>query len=66
MEAREPLLLSGSRLTGRGVETTLDAIEAGVRADVDALTERVLALPRPDAAAAWTDVWSDGGSQWRS
>jgi TPP-dependent pyruvate/acetoin dehydrogenase alpha subunit len=64
---RDPLLLQRARLLGLGVPAAaVDEIDDRVRADVNALADRVLARGRPDAAGAWTDLWSDGGSQWRT
>jgi pyruvate dehydrogenase E1 component alpha subunit len=63
----EPLLRSRAGLLPGGVpETDLDAIDARARADINALADEVLARPGPDPATAWTDVWSDGGWQWRN
>ena len=37
-----------------------------LRADVDAVAERALAAPFPDASEAWAGMWSDGTSAWRN
>jgi pyruvate dehydrogenase E1 component alpha subunit len=64
---RDPLLVQRSRLLGLGVTAAaMDEIDDRVRDDVNTLADRVLAAPRPAPAAAWTDVWSDGGWQWRT
>jgi pyruvate dehydrogenase E1 component alpha subunit len=64
---REPLLRARSALLKAGTpEAALDEIDARARADLSALAQQVLAQPAPDPATAWTDVWSDGGWQWRN
>ena len=60
VRAREALLLAGVQAAA------LDEIDARIRAGLTELTETVLSRPEPDPATAWTDVWSDGGWQWRS
>ena len=63
----DPLLRARQALQRDGVAAAaLDEIDAQARAGLAALTESVLARPAPDPATAWTDVWSDGGWQWRS
>jgi pyruvate dehydrogenase E1 component alpha subunit len=44
----------------------LDAVDAAVRSSVDDLLDRARAAPAPDPQDAWTDMWSDGDSQWRN
>ncbi|HUZ25323.1 MAG TPA: thiamine pyrophosphate-dependent dehydrogenase E1 component subunit alpha [Streptosporangiaceae bacterium] len=64
---REPLLLSRAALLRAGTaEAALDEIDSRARAGLAALARDVLARPVPDPATAWTDVWSDGGWQWRN
>ena len=64
---REPLLRSRAALLHAGTrEAALDDIDARARDDLTALATQVLARPVPDPATAWTDVWSDGGWQWRN
>jgi pyruvate dehydrogenase E1 component alpha subunit len=64
---RDPLVLQRARLHGYGVEaTTVDEVDSRVRTQVNELTERALAAGSPDPSGAWTDVWSDGGWQWRT
>jgi hypothetical protein len=54
-------------LNARGVaHSRLDEIDDEVRSEINALAEKVLAAPNADPADAWTDVWSDGGWQWRN
>jgi acetoin:2,6-dichlorophenolindophenol oxidoreductase subunit alpha len=63
----DPLVRARAALLQAGVEAgTLDEIDARTRAGIAELTEAVLARPGPDPATAWTDVWSDGGWQWRN
>lgn len=64
---RDPLVRMRSTLLADGVdETTLDELDARARAEMTAVTERVLASPTPDPGTAWTDMWSDGDSAWRN
>jgi acetoin:2,6-dichlorophenolindophenol oxidoreductase subunit alpha len=62
----EPLLRARATLAAGTSETDLDEIDTRARADVNAVADQVLARPGPDPASAWTDVWSDGGWQWRN
>jgi acetoin:2,6-dichlorophenolindophenol oxidoreductase subunit alpha len=64
---RDPLIRHRRVLESLGVAAdAIDAIDAQARAEVAHLAEEVLASPRPAGAGAWTDVWSDGGWQWRT
>jgi acetoin:2,6-dichlorophenolindophenol oxidoreductase subunit alpha len=64
---RDPLLRHREALLARGVPAdVVDAVRDDAHARVSAVAGRVLAAPAPDPATAWTDVWSDGGSRWRS
>jgi TPP-dependent pyruvate/acetoin dehydrogenase alpha subunit len=67
-KTRDPIPSYGGELVAAGVsdDATLAQVDDRARAEVNRLTELVLAAgpPRPDRA--WTDVWSDGGSQWRN
>lgn len=64
---RDPLLLYRSRLLSSGVdETRLDESDVRARDEITRLTDLVLAAPLPDPKAAWTDLWAEGGSRWRS
>jgi acetoin:2,6-dichlorophenolindophenol oxidoreductase subunit alpha len=64
---REPLVRARAALLAAGTaEATLDEIDARARADLTTLAQQVLTRPAPDPATAWTDVWSDGGWQWRN
>ena len=64
---RDPLPCQRAALRGLGVsETALDEIAATAQARIEALTDQALAAEPPDPADAWSDVWSDGGWQWRN
>jgi TPP-dependent pyruvate/acetoin dehydrogenase alpha subunit len=44
----------------------LDEMERLVLAEVDEATDAVRASSSPDPATLLTDVWANGGSQWRN
>jgi acetoin:2,6-dichlorophenolindophenol oxidoreductase subunit alpha len=64
---RDPLDIARSRLAGLGVPVQR-AVEADDRAArlVAAAVAAARAAPPPDPSDALTDVWADGGSQWRT
>ncbi|HEX9064768.1 MAG TPA: thiamine pyrophosphate-dependent dehydrogenase E1 component subunit alpha [Streptosporangiaceae bacterium] len=64
---RDPLDIARSRLAGMGVPVER-AVEADDRAaaTVAAAVAAARAAPAPDPGDALTDVWADGGSQWRT
>jgi len=64
---RDPLEIARGRLAELGVPVER-AIEADDRAAqvVEAAIAAARAAPGPDPADALTDVWADGGSQWRT
>ena len=64
---RDPLDIARSRLAGLGVPVER-AVEADDRAAqvVAAAVAAARAAPAPDPSDALTDVWADGGSQWRT
>ena len=65
--ARDPMTLYRARLVGLGVEQdTLDQIDAEAAAAVDQATEESKAAPPPPEDLIYSDVWADGGSQWRN
>lgn len=65
--AHDPIPMYHQRLLRLGVaEAQLAAIVTDVAAAVDAATEAAKAAPPPDPGALWTNVWADGGWQWRS
>jgi TPP-dependent pyruvate/acetoin dehydrogenase alpha subunit len=64
---KDPVRLARSVLMAAGTPAqALDDADQQARAEVTALAAEVLARPAPEAATAWTDVWSDGGWQWRN
>lgn len=64
---RDPVVRYRERLKGLGVtEDTLAALDAEVRAEVEANIDEARAMPRPAENSRDTHVWSDGGAAWRS
>ena len=54
-------------LVARGTaEKDLREIEAEVAVAVDEATEEARNSPLPDEKTAMTEVWSNGGSEWRN
>ncbi|MGH2752129.1 MAG: thiamine pyrophosphate-dependent dehydrogenase E1 component subunit alpha [Actinomycetota bacterium] len=65
--ARDPLELYRARLLELGLEAgALDQIDAEVSQAVDRATEEAKAAPDPSEELIHTEVWADGGSQWRN
>ena len=65
--ARDPVPAYRRVLITRGVdEAALDRIDAEAKAAVDQATEEAKAGPEPRLELAFTDVWSDGGWDWRN
>jgi pyruvate dehydrogenase E1 component alpha subunit len=65
--ARDPVTTYRERLAGLGFDDAeLAAIDDEAQADVDVATEEAKAAPPPDLQAALTNVWADGGAQWRN
>jgi pyruvate dehydrogenase E1 component alpha subunit len=65
--ARDPLDLYRARLAEAGFDPkAIDDIDAEVLAAVDKATEEAKAAPPPSEEVIYTDVWADGGSQWRN
>ena len=65
--ARDPIPAYRQILVSRGVdEAVLDKIDAEARAAVDQATEEAKAGAEPRPELAFTDVWSDGGWEWRN
>jgi acetoin:2,6-dichlorophenolindophenol oxidoreductase subunit alpha len=64
---RDPLDLARARLADLGVQGS-ECDQADERAAdlVAAAVAAAKAAPAPDPAEAFTDVWADGGSQWRT
>ncbi len=66
-KARDPIPMYHDRLLSLGTpENELSTIEREVARAVDAATEFAKAGVEPGEAALMTDVWADGGSQWRN
>jgi len=64
---RDPLLVYRGRLESLGFPpTVLDEMEQLARAEAEAAADEVRAAPLPDPAALMTDVWANGGSEWRN
>jgi TPP-dependent pyruvate/acetoin dehydrogenase alpha subunit len=66
-KARDPVPAYRRQLLAEGVaEAELDALGAAARDAVAAAEDEARAAPEPDAAVLETQVWTDGGSAWRS
>ncbi len=64
---RDPLELARQRLAAASVpESAVSAAAGRASAAVAAAIDEAKAAPPPDPAAAFTDVWADGGSAWRT
>ena len=64
---RDPLLVLAERLRDRGVDQpAIDELDAHAREQVAAAVEAAKAAPPPAEESAFTDVWADGGAQWRT
>jgi acetoin:2,6-dichlorophenolindophenol oxidoreductase subunit alpha len=65
--ARDPLPSYRKRLLAQGIEEgDLSRIEREALAEVDGATEASKASPPPALASALTDVWANGGAEWRN
>jgi pyruvate dehydrogenase E1 component alpha subunit len=65
--ARDPIPAERTRLLADGVdEPTIAAIEAGAAAAVAAAEAIAREGPEPDPDSLTTQVWADGGSEWRN
>jgi TPP-dependent pyruvate/acetoin dehydrogenase alpha subunit len=64
---RDPLPLYRRKLLGLSIsEGEIAAIEDDVRAQVDAATEAAQKSPPPAAELAFTEMWANGGFEWRN
>ena len=64
---RDPLDVARRRLTGLGVPAAdIDAVAERAAAAVAAAVAAAKAADGADPAEAFTDVWADGGYQWRT
>ncbi|MBI1378425.1 MAG: pyruvate dehydrogenase (acetyl-transferring) E1 component subunit alpha [Frankiales bacterium] len=66
-KAYDPITIYRGRLLRIGVEeSTLDRLDEEVLGAVELATEEAIAGDLPAPESAFTDVWADGGSSWRS
>ena len=64
---RDPVKVLRERLEAAGIgEAELSDIEGRAQQVVTAAIEAAKAAPLSDPSEAFTDVWADGGSQWRN
>lgn len=64
---RDPVPTYRQRLLAQGAEEPqLAALEREVLAEVDRATATAQASPPPTIESAYTQVWADGGAQWRN
>jgi acetoin:2,6-dichlorophenolindophenol oxidoreductase subunit alpha len=64
---RDPLTLYRRKLLGLSIsEGEIAAIEDEIRAEVDAATEVARKSPPPAVELAFTQMWSNGGFEWRN
>jgi acetoin:2,6-dichlorophenolindophenol oxidoreductase subunit alpha len=65
--ARDPLTLCRARLRELGADDeTVSGVDERVTRTVNEAIEAAKAAPDADPADAMTDVWADGGSEWRT
>jgi len=65
--ARDPVVTYRARLLAHGAdEAELSRIETETRESVEAAIAEAAAMPEPAEATLMTNLWSDGGSAWRS
>jgi pyruvate dehydrogenase E1 component alpha subunit len=66
-KARDPVLIYRARLKQFGIaDGVIAEIDAQVRREVDAATEKCKAAPTPSPDIIATDVYADGGFAWRN
>ena len=66
-KARDPIPMYRERLASAGSsEQQLSGIEESVEAAMRVAVEEAKAAPAPSLASISTEVWADGGSQWRN
>ena len=64
---RDPLVVARSRLADLGVAgTAADAADERARQQVAEAVEQARQAPAADPGQALTDLWADGGSEWRT
>jgi pyruvate dehydrogenase E1 component alpha subunit len=65
--ARDPLLVTRAQLVAQGASgSDVDGADGRAAAVVAAAVAAAKAAPPADPAEALTDVWADGGAQWRT
>jgi TPP-dependent pyruvate/acetoin dehydrogenase alpha subunit len=65
--ARDPIPSLRERLIADGIDTTtLDEIDRAAERVVDDATAEAQAGPPPDRSTLLTELWADGGSEWRN
>jgi TPP-dependent pyruvate/acetoin dehydrogenase alpha subunit len=65
--SRDPLDIARARLEALGVSAgSVAAVDERVTRTVQEAVAAAKAAPGPDPAEAMTDVWADGGSEWRT
>jgi TPP-dependent pyruvate/acetoin dehydrogenase alpha subunit len=65
--ARDPVDLYRTRLESLGFQPgVLDEIESQTLAELDDATAQVRVSPPPDPKSLMTDLWANGGSEWRN
>ena len=66
-KTRDPLSRQRAVLRDAGVAAAaLDDIDSNAQQQIETMTQRALDAEPPQLSAAWCDMWSDGGSQWRN
>ncbi|TDE02233.1 thiamine pyrophosphate-dependent dehydrogenase E1 component subunit alpha [Jiangella asiatica] len=64
---RDPLTVSANQLRALGTsDDDIRAAEESAAATVEAAVDAAKAAPGADLAEAFTDVWADGGAEWRT
>ncbi len=64
---RDPIPMYHQRLLSLGIdEGRLSTISTETAAAVETATQEAIDGPLPDLASIYTDVWADGGWQWRN
>jgi len=65
--ARDPIVLYRKRLLEEGFDpAALDEIDREAAAEIEAATEETRNAPPPDPATLMTELWANGGSEWRN
>jgi pyruvate dehydrogenase E1 component alpha subunit len=65
--ARDPIVIYRARLEDAGVDAAvLDRIDAEARAEMEDATKKTRDAPPPPPDTMLTQLWADGGSEWRN